>query len=377
MDIRELEGPLSVQTYAVRQGRKTRKVILLGDIHDRKLGCVPCDKADGCWSIVDYLDHKFASKSRVDFFYETEFRSRTELHAYNLGQPVDHQYGDTYLHNVADAFGSCFSSWRSLSDKAGSHRQVTDKQLAAFIADAFKLTKVSKGDIQQLRALLPQIQPTCSKKYPRTRFHYTDIRFANGVYDTLTRRFLAGKAAFKNIAHHTQFVDCVIYSPQLITDLRAIGVRMSRDDTLLESTGTVSKVRQQVLKLPLGVQRCMFAFYEHMKRVNSRKDMPLVKHEVYSYGRNQQRIISALALDMYLLSRLLYYLLYVPNSNDRSDEVIVYAGEAHIRHYNEFFAFYNQSQTPSIARTFRAIFTKSRPDSIDQIQCNIVDSRYL
>ena len=363
--VNQVSGPVSLYAFdIVSSGGSSSRIMVFGDMHfSNRNMCSPCVRADGCASVLDFIDERSAkAKARgttLDVFLELPYvpppaartrRARAVNHAVvHLGAPPPGGVG------VGMRRGDIITMLR----KVGVGPAAPSPRYVGLLGD-------------MMRRYKDRLYPTSplqehDQHQQHQRFHYADIRSDPNIHALLP--VAPEAAATGTIDGLRQLMHAFLFSTDFVADVIACcgqGARVLRDGlTTLALTadrgggGTwVHRIAKQFHALPGGPVKDAVRAYLTM-RVEEVLDImrndvgmgsrPAVaaryydwldhvrsaRAQCYAFGYKTAMHLGVwvVMMDAYLLCRMLRFL--GPGS-----ETIVYVGDAHAEFYARFFVEY-------------------------------------
>ena len=208
----------------------------------------------------------------------------------------------------------------------------------------------------------------CNKKYPNIRFHAADYRISIKSIDA--RKILI---LYTNVFLNTNYLLSLLYSNNIPVLIKEMSIVLNEYDTISKIVGSfqkclkTKKMKDQFTKInpkyKKKIERYIkdsiadFRLYskdydinvKNLKKALNNKSIPqsynIMKylHNILNilWSYNSENIFS-LIMDSYLLARMM---------KDEYNNIIVYAGEAHIQNYILFFTKYMKAKVKSTGKT--------------------------
>lgn len=289
----KVSGPVSIGIFSLYN----KKVFLFGDIHTNQKGlCRKCIKSNNCLFITDFIDGL--------------------------------ENGDVFIE----------SSW--LDDD--------NKQL-------MKNAPPSSESVLDIVRTKYNDYLYGFKVEPNKRFHYADIRdhrtfwplrklilyLEHGVYDKFNINDMKLIQLFADVAVLQKFADVVVKSDDYVKSIKVL-FNATIAETFLSNPfnsnkqiAKVHRIRKQILKLPKIHQQKLLQFHKDRCRELIKKYEQIDKSNFILVILDGILPILTHLMDMYLLSRVLYYI-----KKKDSKNIVTYTGKTHTEHYITFFTKY-------------------------------------
>lgn len=313
-----ISGPEYISIFQHISLRKN--IHLLGDEHWSFSGtCKRCDKSQGCFNVKDVID-TLSKRNKVDVFLEAKYT--TQEMKKETKQQAKQERPKGPLDEVILAY----------------HKQLYNKH-----------TKQ-----QQIRV-----------HYSDFRFH-TSLNLLDYAAYVLERQQqkqiiypLTVISHFKTKNYFKKFADACIMSDDFVKDMQAIFgdesfIYVDKENltSLKDTTTYIHRIRKQVKKTSVSMQKALISFHkkqckallndQYNSNYNHARSLFIKRQSFDIEDNNESNNLPTLSLtinnwlshlmDMYLLSRLIYYL-----ENSDSKDILVYAGTKHIWNYQKFF----------------------------------------
>jgi hypothetical protein len=381
-DVRSVSGPVSAHVFQVQTGPgRTAAVYLFGDVHfsyDNR--CTRCSESKGCYGVVDFIEK--AQKEAVDrgrdldVFFELPY-----VPAANNMRNQALSWIDAYFTRNASVGTALESAMGKLFGRSPQYIGIFSKLYRRFGERTYHH---SHGQGNQ-----GNHGNQDNNDNDKVRFHYADARLEPNAMRLIMpmQKDLDWLVAFHqrvdSSAKLAELLAAFMFSKDFVGDVRSLyGNDAPVVDAAL-STMTIDgkacrvhKIAKQFHKLPAhvkpavtkylkdrvariqGFMRDVAMYDEGAKLLNgttaakiSSSRMP--SHELSMFREiMQQRSINylgeaeftimfvgcTLLMDAYLLCRMMGYLCRPSATQDGC--AIVYAGDAHIEHYADFFVNY-------------------------------------
>ena len=372
--VNQVSGPVSLYAFDIgsnggSSGGGSSRIMVFGDMHfSNRNMCSPCVRADGCASVLDFIDERSAKAeargTTLDVFLELPYvpppaartrRARAVNHAVvHLGAPPPSGVGV----GIGMRRGDIIAMLR----KVGVGPAAPSPRYVGLLGDMMRRYK------DRLYPTSP-LQNQQQQQQQQQRFHYADIRSDPNIHALLP--VAPEAAATGTIDGLRQLMHAFLFSADFVADVIACcgqGARVVRDGltTLAPppskqgvGTGTwVHRIAKQFHALPGGPVKDAVRAYLTM-RVEEVLDImrndvgmgsrPAVaaryydwldhvrsaRAQCYAFGYKTAMHLGVwvVMMDAYLLCRMLRFL--GPGS-----ETIVYVGDAHAEFYARFFVEY-------------------------------------
>ena len=390
MRVDKISGPVSAFGLELISRDKSnkierRRVFLFGDVHFGKHNqCKKCESVDHCYGLTDLFDRIFSGADLTDFYLETSYLPK-DTHPADL-EPL-YKQNTNFLEHLRQTYKECFIPYRIDLEKLKKDEDILKRP--------------------ELQISLKKSEE-CFARFPNTRFHYTDLRLdpenpigrsvnhltfrksrqfqtSLEVFSEYFQKYLSpgpqlltsSIVSFLELFHWIFFqdernfkkdglyirenlliyCDILIYSDRVSQDLKDYYCRPKKDDTgfvVKTKKGDITRIRKALLKLKPTIRKTVLNFYEHRKRILSGMELPIVpldeQKRPYTYFD-----AFALLMDIYLISRLLYFLNYGMGYDRKfkpGQRAVVFAGDLHIWNYREYFAHASKNTQMKIKYLF-------------------------
>ena len=375
-DVTKISGPVSAHVFRMssKDGASDATIYLFGDVHfsyDNR--CTKCSAAKGCYSVVDFIEGVVAGAGRsnsggyqVDVFFELPYVPADPHLRTGLVEWVD-----TLFTRNASVGNMLSNVVKKAMGRSPEYIGMFSKLYRKFGQRTYhhELTSASSDD--------------------RARFHYADARLEPNVLETVLpmRKDVAWLMNFyskiDSSAKLIQVLDCFLFSKDFAPDIRQLfGPSAPIVDAALSSITVdgkrcrVHKIAKQFYKLPTALRTPVLKYFRdrlariktfmsevcgydiagHMANGGAERTiaesgapslegsmlMEMLQKRLHWYFATGDAASSlmyvgcTILMDAYLLCRLLHYAV----AHGPTSCAIVYAGDAHIEHYADFFVNY-------------------------------------
>lgn len=375
--VEKISGPVSAHVFELlTPGSKKLAVYLFGDVHfsyDNQ--CDHCSMSKGCFGVVDFIERVAldaeASGKSLDVFFELPYVPANPGLRTHARSWIDAYFSKNA--SVGTAFGNALAK---LFGRSPQYLGIFSKLYRKFGRQAYDHMFIrDKGK--------------SSKKETGARFHYADARLEPNAMSIIMPMqkpmewIIDFHKKVNNTAKLGQLLSAFIFSKNFAQDVKALWgpqaplVEAALSTITLDGTPhKVHKIAKQYHKLPANLKPSVT---KYLKDRISRAEHFLSNYCNYNQGVKMltgdalgelaslkcpshemdmfREILSqrtnnyiheidfsimfvacTLLMDAYLLCRMLYYL-HRANTEDGSC-AIVYAGDAHIQHYADYFVNY-------------------------------------